>query len=66
MEAIDVVFIMVGLLLILVLSGVRVAFAAAFVGLLGLTIHFAIFKDKGLRTAWFIIRCFETLIHLFL
>ena len=48
MEAIDVVFIMVALLLVLVLSGVRVAFAAAFVGLLGLTIHFAIFKDKGL------------------
>ena len=48
MEAIDVVFIMVGLLLVLVLSGVRVAFAAAFVGLLGLTIHFAIFKDKGM------------------
>jgi len=48
MEAIDVVFVMVGLLLILVLSGVRVAFAAAFVGLLGLTIHFAVFKDKGL------------------
>ena len=48
MEAIDVVLIMVGLLLILVMAGVRVAFAAAFVGLLGLTIHFAIVKDKGL------------------
>ena len=48
MEAIEVVLLMVGLLLLLVMTGFRVAFAAAFVGLLGLTIHFAIFKDKGL------------------
>lgn len=48
MEAIHVVLLMVALLLFLVLIGFRVAFAAAFVGLLGLTIHFAIFKDKGL------------------
>ena len=48
MEAIDVVLMMVALLLVLVLTGFRVAFAAALVGLLGLTIHFAVFKDKGL------------------
>ena len=48
MDAIDVVLMMIASLLVLVLAGFRVAFAAAFAGLLGLTIHFAVFKDNGL------------------
>ena len=48
MGTIDVVLMMIALLLVLVLGGFRVAFAAAFVGLLGLTIHFAVFKGDGL------------------
>ena len=48
METIDVVLMMIALLLVLVLGGFRVAFAAAFVGLLGLTIHFTVFKGDGL------------------
>ena len=48
MSPIDVVLLLVGLLLVLVFLGFRVAFAAAFVGLVGLWVHFGIFKDKGM------------------
>ena len=48
MEAIHVVFILCSVLLLLVVLGLRVAFAAALIGIVGLTIHFAVFKDKGL------------------
>ena len=47
MEAIHLVLIMGLVLLGLVFLGVRVAFAAALIGLIGLTVHFAVFKDKG-------------------
>ena len=48
MSPIEVVLILAGVLLLLVFLGFRVAFAAALVGLIGLWIHFAVFKDKGL------------------
>lgn len=48
MEPIHAVLILCAVLLILVIMGLRVAFAAALVGFVGLTIHFAVFKDRGL------------------
>ena len=48
MSPIDVVLLLAALLLLLVFLGFRVAFAAALVGMIGLWVHFAIFKDRGL------------------
>ena len=48
MSPIDVVLILAALLLLLVFLGFRVAFAAALVGMIGLWVHFANFKDRGL------------------
>ena len=48
MSPIDVVLILAALLLLLVFLGFRVAFAAALVGMIGLWVHFAIFKDLSL------------------
>ena len=48
MEPIHLVLILSGVMLVLVFAGMRVAFAAALIGFVGLTLHFAIFKDKGL------------------
>ena len=48
MEPIHLVLILSGVMLALVFAGMRVAFAAALIGFVGLTLHFAIFKDKGL------------------
>ena len=48
MEPIHLVMILSGVMLVLVFLGMRVAFAAALIGFVGLTLHFAIFKDKGL------------------
>ena len=53
MTAIDVVLLLAGVLLVLVFIGFRVAFAAALVGIIGLWIHFAIFKDKGMADGFF-------------
>ena len=47
MEPIQLVLILCLVLLVLVFLGMRVAFAAALVGLVGLTLHFAVIKDKG-------------------
>lgn len=48
MEPIHLVLILSGVMLVLVFLGMRVAFAAALIGFVGLTLHFAVFKDKGL------------------
>ena len=47
MSPIETVMLLVAVLLVLVFSGFRVAFAAAFVGLVGLWVHFAVFKGNG-------------------
>ncbi|MFD1695362.1 TRAP transporter large permease [Roseibium aestuarii] len=53
MTPFDVGLMMTGILLVLVLIGVRVAFAAAFTGLVGLIIHFSLLQgfDRGFFTA---------------
>ena len=47
MEPVHIVLVLGCALLALVFLGVRVAFAAAFIGFVGLTVHFAVFKNKG-------------------
>lgn len=53
MTPFDVGLIMTGVLLVLVVIGVRVAFAAAFTGLVGLIIHFSMMQgfERGFMTA---------------
>lgn len=53
MSPIETVMLLVAVLLVLVFSGFRVAFAAAFVGLVGLWVHFSVFKGNGWEAGFF-------------